>query len=316
MQIFDIPVGPGNRETTKPGPAFPLGVYCSTLSRNVLGYTPLHWNDELQFCAVTKGRVLFSVNENKYLLETGDGIFINSGYLHMARPVGNPDSTYICLDVGKAMLAAWPGSILESRYLLPALKAPELACLLLRASVPWQQEALERIRTIYTLTETRPYGYELEVTALLLQLFLSILRHRPGKCSTVQRSRSNLAVQHILTYIGEHYTEKISLDELSAFASYTRGECCRLFKRYTGESIFSYLRKFRLEKSLSALVQTEMPISQIAYDCGFSSTSYYIDQFRKQFGRTPLQYRKEHDPDRRRSLPVPPEDPSLPPDAL
>ena len=257
MQIFDIPVGPGNRETTKPGPAFPLGVYCSTLSRNVLGYTPLHWNDELQFCAVTKGRVLFSVNENKYLLETGDGIFINSGYLHM-----------------------------------------------------------ERIRTIYTLTETRPYGYELEVTALLLQLFLSILRHRPGKCSTVQRSRSNLAVQHILTYIGEHYTEKISLDELSAFASYTRGECCRLFKRYTGESIFSYLRKFRLEKSLSALVQTEMPISQIAYDCGFSSTSYYIDQFRKQFGRTPLQYRKEHDPDRRRSLPVPPEDPSLPPDAL
>ncbi len=149
MQIFDIPVGPGNRETTKPGPAFPLGVYCSTLSRNVLGYTPLHWNDELQFCAVTKGRVLFSVNENKYLLETGDGIFINSGYLHMARPVGNPDSTYICLDVGKAMLAAWPGSILESRYLLPALKAPELACLLLRASVPWQQEALDRIGKLY-----------------------------------------------------------------------------------------------------------------------------------------------------------------------
>lgn len=93
MQISTISVDAQNRESTRHGThGFPMAVYNSILSRNVLGYTRLHWHEELQFCAVVQGTVTFSVNEASWRLETGDGIFINSGYLHMARPLGNPDA--------------------------------------------------------------------------------------------------------------------------------------------------------------------------------------------------------------------------------
>lgn len=294
MQIREIPIGTKRQETTKPGTAqFPLAVYHSIMSHNVLGYIPLHWNEELQFCAVTHGRILFSVNEKKILLEAGDGLFINSGYLHMAHSVGDPDSSYICLDAGREIFAGWTGSVLEERYLMPALKNPALTYLELRRYHPWQKAVLEKIHSIYTLSEKKPYGYELEITAFLYQIFLSLLRHCPRKAISPSHPRNNLAVQHIITYLDQHYTEKIALADLAAFASYTRSECCRIFKRYTGESIFTYLNKLRLGKSLSLLSVTDKPIIDIAYDCGFHSVSYYIEQFRKQFGCTPLQYRKK-----------------------
>lgn len=88
MQVTNIPVDASNRESTRHGTlGFPIAVYYSVLSHNVLGYTKLHWHEELQFCAVIRGAVTFLVNETSYTLHTGDGIFINSGYLHLARPL-------------------------------------------------------------------------------------------------------------------------------------------------------------------------------------------------------------------------------------
>ena len=58
MQVTNIPVDARNRESTRHGThGFPMAVYNSILSRNVLGYTRLHWHEELQFCAVVQGTV-------------------------------------------------------------------------------------------------------------------------------------------------------------------------------------------------------------------------------------------------------------------
>ena len=111
MQVYQIPINAANKETTKQGTDdFPLAVYHTVLSKNMLGYVPLHWNEEVQFCLVTRGNVLFTVNGEKKLLAQGEGIFINSGRLHMARPVNDPASAYICLDIGLTLLQGFPGS--------------------------------------------------------------------------------------------------------------------------------------------------------------------------------------------------------------
>lgn len=293
MQVRDIRVDEDKRELTVQAEAdFPLAVYHSVMSRNILGYTRLHWHRELQFCLVTAGSIRFSVKDVQFLLEAGEGIFINSGLLHMARPVENPDSSYICLDIGPRLLSGFSGSAMEQRYVLPLLTDTGFGCLKLSPETAWETELLEEIREIHALREAEGYGWQLEVLSRLYRILSLLLQHRPADEKHRRSSQANASVRKILTHIAGHYTEPLGLADIAAVTAYTESECCRIFRRFTGESIFSYLRSYRLEQSIGLLCGTEMSVSEIAYACGFRSSSYYIEAFKKQLGTTPLRYRR------------------------
>lgn len=295
MQVRDIPVDREGMETTKHGSfSFPIAIYHSIMSKNVLGYTPWHWHTEMQFCLVTSGQIQFSVNEKQYQIQEGNGIFVNSGYLHMAKPVQNPDSSYICLDADPKLLSSFKGSIFEEKYVTPFLKDPALEDVLLSVGIPWQREVLDRIVLAYELFEKKEFGYELQVSAVLGEMWLLLLENRPEGISVFHsRQQENLVVQNILSFISQNFGRHISISDISKAVSFSGSECCRIFKRVTGDTIFSYLRDYRLARSAELLRNTKLPVSQIAYDTGFCSTSYFIEQFKAQMKTTPLQYRKQ-----------------------
>ncbi len=293
MQVRDIRVDADKRELTMQWSAdFPLAVYYSVMSRNILGYTRLHWHRELQFCLVTAGAIRFSVKDAQFLLGEGEGIFINSGLLHMARPVGDPDSSYICLDISPRLLSGFSGSAMEQRYVLPLLTDAGFGCLSLCPETAWETELLQKIREIHALREEEADGWQLEVLSRLYRILSLLLQHRPADEKSRRSSRANASVRKILAHIGAHYAEPLSLKDIAAVTAYTESECCRIFRRFTGESIFSYLCSYRLEQSIALLCGTEQSVSEIAYSCGFRSSSYYIEAFKKQLGTTPLRYRK------------------------
>lgn len=295
MQVRNIPIDGTGRETTRPGqPGFPLAVYHSVMSRNVLGFTPWHWNEELQFCLVTRGHIRFFVNEAQYLLSPGDGIFVNSGFLHQAKPEDDPDSSYICLDAGHALFSGFAGSVFERRYFLPYRSHPALEAQALWADVPWQRSILDAVRQVYRLSEEMPFGYEYEVQALLGRMWITLVEHLAASGGAMPRSgqKDNAAAQRILSYLEQHYEERITMAEIAKAVSFSPEECCRLFKRVTGETIFSYLRSYRLSRALALLREDTLSISQIAYETGFCGTSYFIEVFKAYFGTTPLQYHR------------------------
>ena len=49
----------------------------------------------------------------------------------------------------------------------------------------------------------------------------------------------------------------------------------------------------RLENARKLLIETQLPISQVAYQCGFSEPSYFSKQFRRLFGEIPSQMRSQ-----------------------
>lgn len=64
------------------------------------------------------------------------------------------------------------------------------------------------------------------------------------------------------------------------------------FKLVYGDTIFSYHRKFALNRAASMLLNTDHTINEIAYDSGYSSPSNFCAAFKKQYGVTPLKYRE------------------------
>ncbi|MGI6203841.1 MAG: AraC family transcriptional regulator [Anaerovoracaceae bacterium] len=292
MQITDIRVDKDNREKTiHSSGSFPLAVYHSVMSRNVIGFTKLHWHDELQFCLVDHGGILFHVNDVQCLIEEGNGIFINSGQLHMASPHGDPDSSYICIDAGRRLFGALPESVTARIFEDP--RNTTLTHLILEKEEPWHADVLEKIRMIYEAGRRGGAGAELSQAAGVLLITASVLEHSEKAPEPRKRSRANPAVRSIINFIAENYGNKITLKDIAAAASYAESECCRIFRKYTGRSVFTYLREYRLEKSTGLLTGTDLSVSDVAYTCGFSSASYFIKAFREQFGMTPLRYRRQ-----------------------
>lgn len=72
----------------------------------------------------------------------------------------------------------------------------------------------------------------------------------------------------------------------------SRSECCRYFRKETGQTLFRYLIEYRIEQSARLLRETDRSLAQIAAEVGFGSQSHYTDSFRREKGCTPLQYRR------------------------
>ena len=74
---------------------------------------------------------------------------------------------------------------------------------------------------------------------------------------------------------------------------FSRGECCRYFKKKMKMTISEYLLEYRLKKSLELLEKTDKNITQIANSIGFNSASNYTAMFKLKLKETPSHYRKK-----------------------
>ena len=67
----------------------------------------------------------------------------------------------------------------------------------------------------------------------------------------------------------------------------------RAFQGVLGMTIGEYIRRHRFRHAMRLLVDTDTEISQVAYECGYSSVTRLYDAFQQRLGRTPRQYRLE-----------------------
>ena len=72
----------------------------------------------------------------------------------------------------------------------------------------------------------------------------------------------------------------------------TQSCLCRKFRQYFGESFSEYLNLFRLSKAKALLEGGGHTVTEAGTEAGFNSTSYFIMQFKKVYGKTPKQLYK------------------------
>ena len=101
------------------------------------------------------------------------------------------------------------------------------------------------------------------------------------------------SVQQMLSCIIQNYTEEPSLDEIAESGAQSKSTCCRLFRAYLGQSPVDYLNAYRLQASCKLLAESSLKINDVAAQCGFNNTSYYIRMFQRSYGITPRDYRMQ-----------------------
>ncbi len=164
----------------------------------------------------------------------------------------------------------------------------ELVVILSRATI----DAGADIREVF-LSNTN-YINEIEQFSSLeeLSVWLNCIMHRfiAYSFDFTQVKHSNV-VYKVMEYVKANYSQKISLDDIARHVYLSRSYLSSMFKEETGESLFSYINKVRVEKSKLFLLDNAISLVDISSLCGFDDQSYFTKVFKKFTGVSPKKYR-------------------------
>ena len=99
-------------------------------------------------------------------------------------------------------------------------------------------------------------------------------------------------VQRMQDYIEAHIQDPITLSELARAAGYSQWHAARVFKELTGKAPFEYVRALRLTKAALLLRDEQPKIVDVAFDFVFASHEGFTRAFSRQFGVSPVDYRR------------------------
>ena len=123
------------------------------------------------------------------------------------------------------------------------------------------------------------------LTGLLSEMFrLGDVRYTaPGVAGAVQRA---------INHFNRHYMTTISIGGIIEESSYGRAQFHKLFQEHVNCTPLQYITNLRMERARQLLVLTDMPVAEVAFDCGYEDSSYFIRLFAKKTGITPREFRK------------------------
>ncbi|MGV3464865.1 MAG: AraC family transcriptional regulator [Heyndrickxia sp.] len=267
----------------------PMACYETTIHQNIHGYIPLHWHDEIQFVRMIKGEAIFKINEDSILVGEGDGLYINSGCLHTAEEINQSNCKYVCLNVSPHFIL---NSELNNNYVYPYLRATNLPFLFLDSKDLWASNILDAILKIKKLIQQKPPLFEIDISVHLTLIWQNLINNGFKLEYDLLEMQKDQRMKQMLNWIHQNYSGKVLLEDIAKAGQLSRSECCRYFKKILKTTPLNYVTNYRIQKSSVLLKQTEASVTEVAYQVGFNSTSYFIDKFKKVMDMTPLEYKR------------------------
>lgn len=131
---------------------------------------------------------------------------------------------------------------------------------------------------------------EIKLEELLLNIFTQP-RHKKLACylSSIGRGEA----PSLRTVVESNFASNLKLEEYAELCHLSLSSFKRQFNRIYGESPGKWLLRRKLELTRRLLSYSEKPVNEIAFQCGFESTSHFIRVFKKQYGVTPLKFRQQ-----------------------
>jgi AraC-like DNA-binding protein len=131
-----------------------------------------------------------------------------------------------------------------------------------------------------------------EAMVRLLEIFAKHLSVIANQILVQQENEEPPLISRAKSFIGEHQAESISLDQIAKTLNVSTFYFCKLFKKATGLTFTDYFARTRIERAKNLLLNPNVRISEVAYDCGFLSLTHFNRIFKRVVGKSPTLYRQ------------------------
>jgi AraC-like DNA-binding protein len=259
-----------------------------------------HTNEGIEICFLESGDLTFFLEDEKYDLAPN--------HLTITRPwishkLGNPNVElsklhWIILDVGVRHPHqdwVWPNWVIINQKDLDKLT------LYLRQNEQPVWKATPDIKDCFirigkVIKEGGEKDYESKLRVLVNSLLIALLEHfQEGKILLDEELiESRRTVKLFLNFLEDHYFEPWTLPNMAAYCKLGTTRFTQYCVEISNSTPMEYLNRIRLKKSAQMLVaQPGISATDIAYQCGFSSTQYFTTVFKRHFRKTPYVFRNE-----------------------
>ena len=245
----------------------------------------MHDHSAVEMLLTLEGSVTYTVGDRLYKVRKGEVLIIPPDTLH-SLTMEEGSSRYLFLFEPDALM-----SMRDIRSMAVYFSRPFHLCdesdthLRIRELLLKAREAYEGREMLWN---TACHSCILRIYAVLGQRYLNGIS---TKSPEVLRNMDPEVINATMTYINNHYREALTLEDVAAFAGFSRYYFSRSFKHQTGYSFKAYLCQKRLQVATDLLIRTNISMQEVASESGFSSASTFNRIFRENKGCTPTQYR-------------------------
>lgn len=272
--------------------AFPVYVSVEKIEAYEQGAFLWHWHPEVELTWIVSGEMEYHVNDQKYDLAEGEGLFGNSNTLHSGYRKGDSECTYISITFHPRFLYGYESSILQTKYVEFIVGNDQWPSMKLERNLVWHQELIKWMQEIYRLWGERPEDYEMQIHIILMKIWQKLYQYFTKQPEKEKPRREHIQrLRDMVSYMEERYNQDISLKDVASHVNICRSECCRFFKKHMNMTIFEYLMFLRVQKSLPYLKAGES-VTKTAGLVGFASPAYYGQIFKRYMKCTPKEYQK------------------------
>ncbi|MGF7142755.1 AraC-like DNA-binding protein [Anaerotaenia torta] len=148
--------------------------------------------------------------------------------------------------------------------------------------------AVTMLTAIYNIFQSGDAIKEPLISKYLTDIMTSFLLYTPYKINSPDYTGM---AERTISYINEHFAEKLSIEQLAGQAGLSPYHFIRTFKRETGLTPYEYLVNTRMNTAKYLLKNSRLSIKDICFNTGFSSESVFCNAFKKHQGATPAEYR-------------------------
>lgn len=232
-------------------------------------YTP-HFHRNLELIYVISGQISCQIDDKRAVIQAGEFALCLSHEIHSL--ISNGDS--------RCWIGVFSGDYVHAFEKEMAGKVADrigFTC-----TAPITQMLLTHL-----ISETPPPLYLLKAC-----LYAACSEFERQMSFFDKSEKSGSLMGAMIDFITNNYRQKISLSDMAQKFGYNYHYLSRIFHKYVHTSFSEFLNQYRLDATLIQLINTDRPIADIAFDCGFQSIRSFNDIFKTRIGMTPQQYRK------------------------
>jgi AraC-like DNA-binding protein len=133
---------------------------------------------------------------------------------------------------------------------------------------------------------------------LLIDILHSIATAKKDKCNITQspytgfNEKESTRMCTVLNWVSANIENNITLNEVAAVAEMNPNAFSRFFALRTRKTFSEFLKELRLQKAAKLLIETDMPVTHICFECGYNNISNFNRQFLNYYNMNPLKYKK------------------------